>query len=316
MARRRRSRGPREDPGPSGFLVVDKPPGCTSHDIVDAARKWLGTRRVGHLGTLDPAATGVLPLAVRNATKLINYVQDGRKVYAGRVRLGVTTDTLDAEGTETEVFSGELPAAAQVEQALGAFRGEIQQVPPMFSAVKVGGVPLHKLAREGKAVEREPKTVTIERLELTGYEPPLASIQVECSGGTYVRVLAADLGEHLGCGAHLAELRRVRSGPFEEGQARTPDTLQAAAESGKIEECLLSPLGVLGLPALRLSPHEIRRLARGGDLDAQGPPQPPGTVMAAHDEQGEVVGILELRPGRRLKPLRVMPQAADGAQNP
>jgi tRNA pseudouridine55 synthase len=120
-------------------------------------------------------------------------------------------------------------------------------------------------------------------------------------------VLAADVGKKLGCGAHLAQLRRTRSGPFEEAQAETPEALSKAADEGQIVQKLMSPLGVLGLPALRLAPHEIRRLVRGGDLDAQGPPQPPGTVMVAHDEAGEVVGILELRPGRRLKPLRVLP---------
>ncbi len=305
MARRQRSR--RDDPGPSGFLVVDKPPSWTSHDVVDAARQWLGTRRVGHLGTLDPAATGVLPLAVRNATKLINYVQDARKVYVGSIRLGATTDTLDAEGKVLAEFSGALPTRDDLCAVLGGFRGEIQQVPPMYSAVKVGGVPLHKLAREGKEVPREPKTVRIERLELISYEAPLAKIEVECSGGTYVRVLAADVGEKLGCGAHLAKLRRTRSGPFDEAQAETPEALAKAAEKGQIVPRLIPPLGVLGLPALRLAPHEVRRLVCGGDLDAQGPPQPPGTVMAAHDEAGEVVGILELRPGRRLKPLRVLP---------
>jgi tRNA pseudouridine55 synthase len=309
MARRRRSR--RDDPGPSGFLVVDKPPGWTSHDVVDAARGWLGTRRVGHLGTLDPAATGVLPLAVRNATKLINYVQDARKVYAGSFRLGITTDTLDAEGKVVAEYGGPLPTEDEFCAALESFRGEIQQVPPMYSAVKVGGVPLHKLAREGKDVPREPKTIHIERLELVSYEAPLARIEVECSGGTYVRVLAADVGEKLGCGAHLAQLRRTRSGPFEEAEAETPEALAKAAEEGQIVQKLIAPLGVLGLPALRLAPHEIRRLVRGGDLDAQGPPQPPGTVMAAHDEAGEVVAILELRPGRRLKPLRVLPPSEE-----
>jgi tRNA pseudouridine55 synthase len=251
----------------------------------------------------------VLPLAIRNATKLINYVQDARKVYAGSIRLGITTDTLDAEGKVLAEYSGELPGKEEVCSALEAFHGEIQQVPPMYSAVKVGGVPLHKLAREGKEIAREPKTVRIDRMELVSFESPLAKIEVECSGGTYVRVLAADVGEKLGCGAHLSQLRRTRSGPFQESQAETPEALAKAADEGVILDRLLSPLGVLGLPALRLAPHEIRRLVRGGDLDAQGPPQAPGTVMAAHGEAGEVVAILELRPGRRLKPLRVLPSS-------
>ena len=185
MARRRRAR--REDPGPSGFLVVDKPSGWTSHDVVDAARKWLGTRRVGHLGTLDPAATGVLPLAVRSATKLIHYVQDARKAYAGRFRLGVETDTLDAEGQVTRRHEGDLPSEAELRKALAAFQGEIHQVPPMFSAVKVGGVPLHKLAREGKDVPREPKTVEIHRQRV------MQKMEVDSVAGL-VRLLLIDGG--------------------------------------------------------------------------------------------------------------------------
>jgi tRNA pseudouridine55 synthase len=288
--------------------VVDKPPGWTSHDVVDAARGWLGTRRVGHLGTLDPAATGVLPLAVRNATKLITFVQDREKSYVGAFRLGVETDTLDAEGQVVRESDAPPPDEARLREVLATFVGEIQQVPPMYSAVKVGGVPLHKLAREGREVEREPKTVRIDRLELRKYDPPMVEIEVDCSGGTYVRVLAADVGARLGCGAHLADLRRTRSGPFTVDQAVSPERLEKAAEAGEIERFLVPPLGALGLPALRLEAHEIQRVRRGADVEAHGPPQPPGTRMAAHDEAGRVIGILELRPGRRLKPLRVLPE--------
>ena len=304
MARRNRRR--REERGPSGFLVVDKPVGWTSHDVVDAARGWLGARRVGHLGTLDPNATGVLPLAVRKATKLIEHIQDRDKSYEGRVRLGVETDTLDAAGRETRRYEGPLPDEARVREELRHFLGEIEQIPPMYSAVKQGGVPLHKLAREGQEVPREAKRVRIHRLELTKVELPDLEISVDCTSGTYVRVLAADLGERLGCGAHLAELRRTRSGPFVLEQAATPEELQALAEAGTLETRLLPALGVLGLPALRLSPQEVRQLQQGGELHAGDARQAPGTRMAAHDAQGEVVAIVELRPGRRIKPLRVL----------
>lgn len=309
MTKRRRRRS-REAPGPSGFLVVDKPKGWTSHDVVDAARGWLGTRRVGHLGTLDPNATGVLPLAVRAATKLLPYIQSNDKSYAGAVRLGVETTTLDAEGEVVREHQGPLPSADAVRQALATFVGEIEQIPPMYSAVKKGGIPLHKLAREGREVEREPKRVRIDRIELVEYLPPRAEIRVDCSGGTYVRVLAADLGAKLGCGAHLADLRRTRSGPFELKDAATPDELARQAEAGEIGRRLIAPLGVLGLPALRLEPDEVRAVRRGAEIEASGPPQAPGTRMAAHDAEGEVVAILELRPGRRLKPLRVLPSFA------
>lgn len=307
MTGRRRRRREREEPGPAGFLVVDKPAGWTSHDVVDAARGWIGGRRVGHLGTLDPNATGVLPLAVRAATKLTPHVQDRAKSYAGSIRLGIETDTLDAEGRETRRHEGPLPDEAAVHAALERFRGELEQIPPMYSAVKMGGVPLHRLAREGREVERQPKRVRIHRLALLKYAPPDLEVHVDCSGGTYVRVLAADLGAALGCGAHLRSLRRTRSGPFDLSQAATPEQLAEEARAGTLERRLIPALGVLGLPALRLDAAEIRQLRRGGEIAAGGPPQPPGTRMAAHDDRGEVVAIVELKPGRRIKPLRVLP---------
>jgi tRNA pseudouridine55 synthase len=289
-----------------GFLVVDKPAGWTSHDVVDAARQWLGVRRVGHMGTLDPLATGVLPLAVRAATKLVPYVQSSDKSYGGWIRLGEETDTLDAEGQLTRRYKGSCPDEATVRAALEEFVGEIDQLPPMFSAVKRKGVPLHKLAREGRKVEREPKRVRIDRLTLLKYDPPMLQIEVDCSVGTYVRALAADVGARLGCGGHLAELRRTRSGPFGIEQAASPERFTQAAEAGEIEQHLIPALGVLGLPALRLSDDEASRIRRGGEIAAQGPPQAAGTRMAAHVGDGEVLAILELRPGRRLQPLRVL----------
>jgi tRNA pseudouridine55 synthase len=305
MARRGRRRSV-EAPGAAGFLVVDKPAGWTSHDVVDAARGWFGTRRVGHLGTLDPLATGVLPLAIRAATKLVPYVQDREKGYAGAIRLGRVTDTLDADGRVLREYTGPWPNEARVEEAMQGLVGDLEQVPPMFSAVKKDGVPLHKLAREGVEVEREPKRIRIERFVLRKFDPPRLEIEVACSGGTYVRVLAADLGERLGCGAHLADLRRTRSGPFTLDQASSPETLRVEAEAGELERRLVSPLAVLGLPALRLSPDEIERIAQGSEIVAGAPAEVPGTRMVAHDDEGNVIGILELRPGRRLRPLRVL----------
>jgi tRNA pseudouridine55 synthase len=303
---RRSNRRRAETPGAAGFVVVDKPAGWTSHDVVDAARGWFGTRRVGHLGTLDPLATGVLPLAIRGATKLVPYVQNRAKGYAGAIRLGRVTDTLDAEGKVLREYEGPWPDEARVEEAMQSLVGELDQVPPMFSAVKKDGVPLHKLAREGREIPRDPKRVRVERFALRKYDPPRIEIEVECSGGTYVRVLAADLGERLGCGAHLADLRRTRSGPFTLDQASSPETLRVEAESGEIERRLVSPLVVLGLPALRLSQDEVARIAQGTEIAADGPTGVPGTQIVGHDEQNRVVAILELLPGRRLRPLRVL----------
>ena len=310
MARKAR-RSP-ERPGPSGFLVVDKPRGCTSHDVVDAARRWLGTRQVGHLGTLDPQATGVLPLAVRTATKLVPFIEGGSKVYAGTIRLGEDTDTLDAEGEVVRRFEGPLPDAATVERALGEFIGDILQTPPMFSAVKRAGVPLYILARRGEQVERSPRKVRIDRLRMHRFDPPEVHIEVVCSPGTYVRSLAADLGTRLGCGAHLASLRRTRSGPFHEDQAGSVDRLEAIAEAGRIDEWLLPEVEVLGLPTYPLRDAEARRVAQGGEVPAA--PErisaEPGARVAALAPDGVLLAIVELRPDRRLHPLRVLRRLA------
>jgi tRNA pseudouridine55 synthase len=291
-------------------VIVDKPPGLTSHDVVDAARRWFGTRQVGHLGTLDPLATGVLPLAIRSATKLVPFLEKGDKRYEGTIRLGEETDTLDAEGTVLRRHEGPLPDAAAIRSALGRFSGEIEQLPPMYSAVKQGGVPLHRLARQGREVEREPKKIRIDRVELTAYEPPECRIEVECSAGTYVRVLAADLGEELGCGAHLRDLRRTRSGPFEFKDAITSETLTAAAERGDVDRFVIAAEEVLGFPILRLNEVEVQRIQNGGDIPSEGPPRRPGSRVSALRPAGGLLAVLEVRPGRRLHPLRVLPTLA------
>jgi tRNA pseudouridine55 synthase len=178
--------------------VVDKPMGWTSHEVVDAARRWLGTRKVGHLGTLDPLATGLLPLAIREATKLAPFVSQGPKVYVGSIRLGVATDTFDAEGRVLRRHDGPLPSEQVVRAALAGFVGDTLQIPPMFSSVKKQGVPLYRLARRGEQVERAPRPITIHSLTVCQYAPPEIGIEISCSPGTYVRTLASDLGERLG----------------------------------------------------------------------------------------------------------------------
>lgn len=312
MKRSRRRRAP-ERPGRAGFLVVDKPRGATSHDVVDAARRWLGTRRVGHLGTLDPLATGVLPLAVREATKLVPFLEDGAKSYAGVIRLGLETDTLDAEGRVLRRSDGPFPDEAELRAALRGFVGEVEQLPPMFSAVKQGGVPLHRLARQGRVVERQPKTVRIERLDLVKYSPPELEIEVDCSPGTYVRVLASDLGTRLGCGGFLASLRRTRSGPFADAQALPAALLEREAEAGEIEARIVPAVNVLGLPVLRLGREEERRVLHGGEIPAPDPGLVVGGRVAALDPAGELLAVMEVRPGRRLRPLRVLRSLAPGA---
>jgi tRNA pseudouridine55 synthase len=288
--------------------VVDKPSGRTSHDVVDEARRWFGTRRVGHLGTLDPLATGVLPLAIRAATKLIPFIEGGAKGYDGTIMLGAETDTLDREGVVLRRFSGSLPDRAAVEEALTAFRGDIQQIPPMYSAVKKDGVPLHRLARRGQEVERDPKWVTIDEIELRRFDLPELDIRVLCSSGTYVRVIAADLGAALGCGAHLGGLRRTRSGPFFLDSARTVEEFEAAVESGKVESMLIPMDKALGFPIHVVAGEQLIRLQHGGDLPAGDLHRAvPGTRVSILDEAGEFLAVTELRADRRLWPLRVLP---------
>jgi tRNA pseudouridine55 synthase len=208
-----------------GVLLVDKPSGLTSHDVVDRIRRQFGFRKVGHCGTLDPAATGLLVIVLERATKLQDRLMADDKAYEGTMLLGVATDSQDADGK----IRAEKPVppltAEDVERVFERYRGDIQQVPPMVSALKHKGQPLYKLARKGKTVEREPRTVHIYDLRLLRLDSPRIGFRVTCTKGTYVRTLCADIGDVLGCGAHLAELRRLRSGAFDVNDARTLDLL-------------------------------------------------------------------------------------------
>jgi tRNA pseudouridine55 synthase len=203
-----------------GILLVDKPPRLTSHDVVDRVRRHFGFKKVGHCGTLDPAATGLLVIVLERATKLQQYLISEDKTYEGAMRLGIATDSQDADGK----VIGELPVPLlnleQVEAVFAKFRGDIQQVPPMVSAVKYQGQPLYKLARKGKTVEREPRAVHIYDLRILRFESPTIEFRVTCTKGTYVRTLCDDIGNVLGCGAHLASLRRLHSGEFDVKDAK------------------------------------------------------------------------------------------------
>jgi len=246
-----------------GILNLNKPRGPTSHDVVDRVRALTGIRRVGHAGTLDPLATGVLLVCVGRATRVAEYLMAGRKVYRARVRLGVVTDTYDAEGQVVAEAPVEV-SRAQVEAALAQFRGTITQVPPMYSAVKHRGMPLHRLARRGVEVQRKPRQVEVLRLELTAWEPPECTLEVTCSPGTYVRTLAHDLGQALGCGAHLTGLTRLASGDFRLEDAVTLDELAQAAAEGRWPD-LLHPIdaALTRFPALHLDADTARRLCLG-----------------------------------------------------
>jgi tRNA pseudouridine55 synthase len=210
-----------------GVLLIDKPIGRTSHDIVNEVRKKLGTKRVGHAGTLDPLATGLLVVAVGPATRFLQYLPLEPKSYIAEITFGRATSTYDAEGEIT--YSGPLPQPfeSELHRILDQFRGLIQQIPPMHSAVKLRGRPLYKYAREGVNVEREPRNVHIEKIEVDWLDVPRAQITVVCSGGTYIRTLAHDLGEALGCGAYLSALRRIQVGRFRVEDAQPLDEVKA-----------------------------------------------------------------------------------------
>lgn len=229
----------------NGFVVIDKPAGITSHDVVSRVRRIMGTRKVGHTGTLDPFATGVLPVAINDGTKAIPFLDEGSKTYEALLRLGVTTDTLDMTGS---ILSETDPSGITREQfvsCLSDFTGAIRQIPPMYSAIKQGGQPLYKLARQGVEVERKARDVEIYSIELISYDLPHVAIRVVCSRGTYVRSLADDIGRQLGCGAALQELRRTASGPFRIENAVTLVDLEAAAGEGRTDALFLSPMVVL-----------------------------------------------------------------------
>ncbi len=250
---------------PSGILNLNKPRGLSSHGVVERVRSLTGVRRVGHAGTLDPLATGVLVICVgRPATRVSQYLMDEKKVYTARVRLGVTTTTYDAEGEVVTQASVDVDRA-QVEDALNHFRGQITQLPPMYSAVKHHGKPLYRLARRGIEVERDPRPVEIYRLELTGWTPPTCRLEMTCSPGTYVRVLAHDLGQRLGCGAHVITLSRLASGPFRLEDSITLAALAQVVAEGRWPRLLLAVDQALAdrFPAIYVTGEQAVRLCSG-----------------------------------------------------
>jgi tRNA pseudouridine55 synthase len=236
----------------NGFFVIDKQAGVTSHDIVAMVRRAIGMKKVGHTGTLDPFATGVLPVAVGEGTKTIQFLDESVKEYRAVLRLGIDTDTQDLTGQVTRERDWSHLVASDLERLLPRFLGRLSQLPPMFSALKRDGVPLYKLARKGLEVEREPREVEIYSLSFDWIRLPEACFTVRCSRGTYVRTLAFDFGEALGCGAHLLELRRTRSGLFHEAEALSIAALSEAADKKSLLFPLdraLSHLKELGLTA-------------------------------------------------------------------
>ncbi len=269
--------------GLHGLLLVDKPPGMTSFDVVRRVRALSGQRKVGHTGTLDPFATGVLPLCLGSATRLAGWLSASDKVYEATLVLGVTTDTLDRDG---EVIARR-PVSPDIQPStvldvFSRFTGTIEQIPPMYSALKVGGKRLHRYAREGVTVARRPRQVVVHRIELLGIEPPEITFRVRCSKGTYVRVLAADIGEALGYGAHLAALRRTRSGRFDVRDALTLEVLRDLADAGTLSRYLVPPRDMIPeLPLIEVDRAAADRVVHGNPIVWR---RPGGVALRAGDQ--------------------------------
>ncbi|HUP27477.1 MAG TPA: tRNA pseudouridine(55) synthase TruB [Chloroflexia bacterium] len=288
----------------NGIFNINKPEGLTSHDVVARIRRLLRTRpiqnpsskvqnRVGHAGTLDPLATGVLPIVVGTATRLVEYLADADKAYRATLVLGATTDTYDREGHLTFNQGVLMPSADAVGAAMQQFKGEIEQLPPMHSAIKMGGKKLYDLARQGIEVKREPRKVTIKRLEQEAYDPPRLQLYVECSKGTYIRSLAHDLGTSLGTGAYLEALVRTRHGPFTLEGAIGLESLEAAFNDGTWQASLYPPDYILADWLVHVtSPGEEKDLLQGKPLNLPPPVEQTTQRMAAKTQTGELLAVL------------------------
>lgn len=300
-------------PGPfarasrSGVLVVDKADGITSFAVVAMARRALGVRRIGHAGTLDPGATGVLPLLVGEATKLMPYLVNQDKEYVAVVRLGVTTDTYDLAGRVVATAAVPVLDRAALEAAVQPFVGRIRQVPPMYSAVHHGGRRLYELAREGIEVAREAREVVIHAIDILDIGPDAVTLRVTCGKGTYVRTLAADLGQRLGCGAAVERLTRRRVGPFGLDGA-VPSAVLVPAKRGELLERLLPPEAALaGWPVVRLGERAAASFGHGQPVALPRRLHPDPALVAVHTADDRLLGVGELTGGgTHVRPARIL----------
>jgi tRNA pseudouridine55 synthase len=269
----------------SGILVIDKPAGMTSHDVVNRVRLRFKNTKVGHLGTLDPMATGVLPLCLGKATRIGQFLDGSPKEYSGEIRLGFSTATYDREGEMTSAETRFQGSVESLQDAVSRFTGEFEQTPPPFSAKKIGGVPSYKFARRGRPIGTPAVSVRVQKFDITHLDLPVLGFRVVCSPGTYVRSLAHDLGQALGCGAHLASLRRTRSGSFEERHA-------VALEN--VSEANVIPLSVLlgEWPQVEISEEQESRVLHGNPVPG---PRGSGELACIFNKRGEflAVGVLE-----------------------
>ncbi len=276
----------------NGLILVDKPAGCTSHDVVNRLRKLIGTRRVGHLGTLDPMATGLLGLLAGAATRLAPFYGKEDKTYHAAIDFGFTSDTYDAEG-EVVHTGAPRPSESEIRTALESFRGRFSQIPPPVSAKKIAGTPAYKLVRKKMPVELAPVEVEIKELIVQGVSEDRLEIEVTCSTGTYIRSLAHDLGQRLGCGAVLARLKRIRIGGLSISQAHTLDELGELARTGNIAKSVLPSAELLTqFPAERVSPAVEAQIRQGRQFRTSPFVVPPGSpTVRVLSRSGELIAI-------------------------
>jgi tRNA pseudouridine55 synthase len=277
--------------GIHGFIVIDKPTGVTSFAMVALVRRLTKVRRVGHAGTLDPLASGVLPVAVGQATRFIEYMDDALKTYVARVQFGEATDTYDAEGEVTERADASGIDASTVRAVLAEFRGDISQTPPLYSALKVAGKPLYRYAREGRDVAVAPRTVHIESIEMQSFGEGVAELEVTCGKGTYIRSLAHDVGRRIGCPAHLAALRRASSGGFTLSDAHELAEIEALVAEDRLEDVLLAvDRAVERRPAAIFEAAHSADVRAGRDIALD--TRAGGGICRAYSAEGAFLGIL------------------------
>jgi tRNA pseudouridine55 synthase len=303
----------------NGVLVIDKPEGIASYEVVRRLKRLMPRVKIGFLGTLDPLATGVLPVLLGEGTKLAPYLETGHKVYEADLLLGVVTDTQDLEGQVLQ--AADLDAYdlsfQRIEEVIKRFRGRIPQLPPMYSAVKQKGEPLYRLARRGKDAERSLREVEIYRLEVTKIDLPFLRLYVECSKGTYIRTLAHDIGQELGCGAHVAALRRTSSGPFALDAALLLDAIEEEHRQGRLNQRVIPLVRALGfLPLIEVGEVNALQISHGQVVPVegvdQGAHQDGEVVRVVAHEGGGLVAVGTIQQGKEgfvLRPLRVFRDA-------
>jgi tRNA pseudouridine55 synthase len=290
----------------NGLLVLDKPAGMTSHDVVEVVRRATGERSIGHLGTLDPMATGVLPLLLGKYTRLAQFFGKADKSYEGAIRFGFATDTFDAEGEAVGEARALGMGLAELRELAARFHGEMQQTPPVYSAKKIGGVPAHKLARAGKAVEVKPARIFIQRFDLLSLEGERARFEMEVSAGGYVRSVAHELGQLVGCGAHLAELRRTQAGAFTLAQTIGLEELKRlAGDTGAIERRLPHPRTLLPeMPSVTVDELTAGRLRNG--MQANLPEYSAAGMVKVFTSPTELLGVAKRIAGTLMQPIVVL----------